>query len=146
MGRDGLPLTSLRDEQSVPSLQRPSMALLGPHPPPLGGYAIYVDVLMRSRLQDRFGVHCIDTGHPVQTREVPLVYRYPAMVALLARDLCRIRSTFRIPSIRGIHMLVDYNIPRFLALSIEFEQAGRAGWRRAERLRGLDRPVFDPAA
>jgi glycosyltransferase involved in cell wall biosynthesis len=118
-----------------PSAGRPSVALLGPLPPPWGGYTTYTTTLRDSRLYDRYGIHCIDTGHPKPLGSEPALRRYPAMARYLARDLLRVRKATRIASIRGVHMIADYNISRFLALALQFEQVGRAGWRRAFDIR-----------
>jgi hypothetical protein len=41
----------------------PKVALLGPLPPPYGGYAFYVMPLRGSLLAERFGYAIIDTSH-----------------------------------------------------------------------------------
>jgi len=111
----------------------PEVALLGPLPPPYGGYASYVMLLRGSVLDERFGYHIIDTSHPPLREGI----RKPFGLAHLGvRDLWRFWRATRIRSIRLIHVLCAfYPTRRFLQQAAFFRWAGCRGWKRVYDIR-----------
>lgn len=111
----------------------PKVGLLGPLPPPYGGYASYVMLLRGSLLGEQFGYHVIDTSH------APLkggIQRLVGLAHLGVRDVWRFWRGLRAPSIRLLHILCAfYPTRRFLQQAAFFRWAGRSGWGRIYDLR-----------
>lgn len=115
-----------------PVSARPSVALLGPLPPPYGGYATYVKLLRESDLDRRFGYHMINDGHRSLGRGPR---NAAALVYLLARDTMRFWRATRVPSVRLLHIVAQSNPRRLQIQARLFDWAGRVGWRRIYDIR-----------
>jgi len=111
----------------------PKVALLGPLPPPYGGYASYVMLLRGSALAERFGYYIIDTSHARLGGGLSKVF---GMAHLAVRDVWRFWRATRIRSIRLIHILgAFYPQRRFLLQAAFFRWAGRKAWSRIYDIR-----------
>ena len=111
----------------------PKVALLGPLPPPYGGYASYVVLLRESALGERFGYHIIDTSHARLGGGRSKAF---GLAHLAVRDVWRFWRATRIRSIRLIHIPgAFYPQRRFLLQAALFRWAGRKGWNRIYDIR-----------